>query len=165
MSKYNKYFALLLVFLNANTIQASINQSQKEVSLVSPYSYQNNYNYQSSGDAFLAQNRIIIQTNQENRLIKPKVFKAWVTAYSSVPEQTDDTPHITASGNYVRDGVVATNFLPFGTKFRLPDEFGDQVFTVEDRMHPRFQDRIDIWFADKYDAKKFGKKWSLIEML
>jgi len=38
-----------------------------------------------------------------------------VTAYSSEPRQTDDTPFTTAWQTPVRDGVVALNFLPKGT--------------------------------------------------
>lgn len=169
MSKYNKYFALLLVFLNINSIQAAMKDSG-EVAPVSPYSYPINYNYPTNtGDSFLAQNRIITGASnfdEDNTpLTKPKVFKIWVTGYSSTPGQTDSSPYITASGNYVRKGIVAANFLPFGTKFRLPEIFGDQVFTVEDRMHARFQDRIDIWFQSEQDAKNFGKKWSKVEIL
>src|SRR3989338_9520428 len=71
------------------------------------------------------------------------------TAYSSTPDQTDSTPFITANGTYVFDGLVAANFLPFHTKIKIPEMFGDKVFTVEDRMHPRFSDRIDVWFPNR----------------
>ena len=88
-----------------------------------------------------------------------------VTAYSSTPEQTDDTPFITASGNWVRDGIVATNLLPLGTKIKIPDIYGDRVFIVDDRMHPRMQVHVDVWFASYWDAKKFGKQNTYIEVL
>ncbi|MBD3252034.1 hypothetical protein GF380_06350, partial [Candidatus Uhrbacteria bacterium] len=55
-----------------------------------------------------------------------------MTAYTSRPEETDDTPFITADGSHVRDGIVAANFLPFGTKVRIPSLFGDQIFEVHD---------------------------------
>ena len=45
-----------------------------------------------------------------------------ITAYSSTPCQTDDTPYITAAGTSVRDGIVANNYLSFGTKIRIPDK-------------------------------------------
>src|SRR5258708_6536739 len=60
-----------------------------------------------------------------------KTYKVRVTAYSSTPDQTDDTPFITASGYHVHDGVIAANFLPFGTKLTIPSVFGDKIFTVE----------------------------------
>ena len=88
-----------------------------------------------------------------------------VTAYSSTPEQTDSTPFITASGTRVREGIVAANFLPIGTKIRLPDLYGNRVFVVEDRMHPRKKWQVDIWFSTYQEAKNFGAKRTLIEVL
>lgn len=89
-----------------------------------------------------------------------------VTAYTSSPEETDDTPFITASGKSVGDGIVANNLLPFGTKVRIPELYGDKIFTVQDRMHYRMGNyKIDIWFPDKTEAKKFGVKKATIEIL
>lgn len=81
-----------------------------------------------------------------------------LTGYSSTPDQTDETPFITASNTEARDGVVASNFLSFGTKIRIPELFGDKIFVVEDRMHSRFDDRIDIWFPSRKLAEEFGFK-------
>ncbi len=89
-------------------------------------------------------------------LPNPETYRVWVTAYSSVPEETDDTPFITASGYNVRDGIIAANFLPFGTLVMIPDIFGDKVFTVLDRMHRRKEGFIDIWMPTKEDALNFG---------
>jgi 3D (Asp-Asp-Asp) domain-containing protein len=88
-----------------------------------------------------------------------------VTAYSSTPEQTDDTPFITASGTKVREGIVAANFLPIGTKIKLPDLYGDKIFVVEDRMHPRKHYMVDIWFANYTEAKEFGAKLTYVQVL
>lgn len=88
-----------------------------------------------------------------------------VTAYSSTPDQTDDSPFITANGTYVYDGIVAANFLPFGAKVRFPDYFGDKVFTVEDRMARRFSNRADIWMESREAALQFGVKRLTIEIL
>jgi len=79
-----------------------------------------------------------------------------VTAYSSTPDQTDDSPFTTANGTRVRDGIVAANFLRFGTRVRFPDYSGDKVFVVTDRMHPRFSDRMDIWMETREEAQRFG---------
>ncbi|MBI4094813.1 MAG: 3D domain-containing protein [Candidatus Liptonbacteria bacterium] len=79
-----------------------------------------------------------------------------VTAYSSTPEETDDTPFVTASGTAVRDGVIAANFLPFGTKVQIPRLFGQKLFVVEDRMHRRKENFVDIWMPAKSDALRFG---------
>ena len=107
-----------------------------------------------------------IITQVETEVKKTETRKIWVTvtAYSSTPEQTDNTPFITAKGTKVRDGIVAANFLDFDTKVKLPEIFGDKVFVVEDRMHPRFSDRIDIWFPDTETAKSFGKRRTIIEI-
>lgn len=78
------------------------------------------------------------------------------TGYTSEVAQTDDTPFITANGEHVYAGGVAANFLPFGTKIRIPDYYGDQVFTVNDRMNQRYDKRVDIWFAQKPVALKWG---------
>src|SRR3989344_2839855 len=87
------------------------------------------------------------------------------TAYSSTPDQTDDTPFTTASGTQVREGVVAANFLPIGTDIRMPELYGDRIFTVEDRMHPRKGYQVDVWFPSKEEALRFGTKIVTIEVL
>jgi len=88
-----------------------------------------------------------------------------VTAYNSLPEQTDDTPFITAFGTHVRDGIVATNFLPKGTIVRFPDVYGDKEFVVEDRMNSRYYYHMDIWMADRSEAVNFGAKFLKMEIL
>jgi len=95
------------------------------------------------------------------------VSKRWlfVTAYSSTPDQTDDTPFITASNTHVRDGIVAANFLRFGAKIRFPTLYGDKLFIVEDRMNSRYDYRVDIWMRSREEAKQFGAKIVPIEVV
>jgi 3D (Asp-Asp-Asp) domain-containing protein len=88
-----------------------------------------------------------------------------VTAYASVPDETDDTPFITASGETVRDGIVASNLLPFGTKIQIPSLFGNKIFTVEDRTSPRFAKTVDIWMPSKQKAIIFGANYATIIVL
>lgn len=89
-----------------------------------------------------------------------------ITAYSSTPWQTDDTPYITASGERVREGIVANNLLPFGTKIRIPEIYGDKIFIVEDRMSWKKGDyHIDVWFPEYQQALSFGAKKTYIEVL
>ena len=88
-----------------------------------------------------------------------------IPAYSSPPDQTDDTPFITAANTRVRDGIVAANFLPLYTRIKIPELFGEKVFVVEDRMNRRYQNRVDIWFASREDAIKFGIKDAEIVVL
>lgn len=88
-----------------------------------------------------------------------------LSAYTSTPEETDDTPFITASGSRTRHGIVATNILPFGTKIQIPEYYGDEVFVVEDRMNRRYQENVDIWMAEKGPALKFGRREGTIVVL
>lgn len=85
-----------------------------------------------------------------------EVIPMKITAYSSTVDQTDSTPFITASGMHVRDGIVATNMLPFGTQIEIPLLFGDKIFTVEDRMSARMKNVVDIWMATTSAAIRFG---------
>lgn len=98
---------------------------------------------------------------------KIKQFRVWATAYTSHPFETDNTPLITASGSMVRDGIVASNFLPMGTKFTIPAHYGEKIFVVEDRMNARYNGShtIDIWFASRTDAFQFGRKSLVLELL
>jgi len=95
-------------------------------------------------------------------------FTIPLTAYTSDPAQTDDTPCITASGLDVcarnEENVVAANFLPIGTRVRIPELYGDRVFYVEDRMNARYHYKMDIWMKDLQDAKTFGVKYATIEV-
>jgi 3D (Asp-Asp-Asp) domain-containing protein len=116
---------------------------------------------------------IIIQDNSlaavNNFSVPEKVIKkikVVITGYSSTPEETDDTPFITAQGTWVQDGIVANNLLPFGTEIRMPELYGNEIFTVEDRMNKKagfYQ--VDIWFPSKEEAIKFGAKFTYIEVL
>lgn len=103
-------------------------------------------------------------SNEDKKITK--TINVVITAYSSTPEETDDTPFITASGKYVEDGIVANNMLPFGTKIKIPSIYGDKIFVVEDRMNRRMGDhRFDIWFPTKSQALIFGAKTTEIEIL
>lgn len=131
------------------------------------------HSQESNEDPSSMQERLVMtQTNTLLPIISPmgeervvKTMRLYVTGYSSTPEQTDDTPFITASGKTVRDGIVATNLLPLGTKIKIPEFYGNKVFVVEDRMHPRMQDRVDIWFPSYGEAKYFGKRLASIVVL
>lgn len=98
---------------------------------------------------------------------KPRrVYKSTLTAYTSRAEETDSTPFITANGSHVHMGTIAANCLPFGAKVQLPDLYGDQIFVVEDRLHPRKGcGVIDVWLPEYNQAIQFGKKYSTIYVL
>lgn len=87
-----------------------------------------------------------------------RTVKMIITAYSSTPEETDDTPFETAWGTPVRDGIVATNMLKRGTKIRIPEYFGNKILVVDDTMHQRKKGIIDVWFDNTRSAVNFGAK-------
>jgi len=94
-----------------------------------------------------------------------RTMKVPVSAYNSEPGQTDSSPFTTADGSQVRDGIVAANFLKHGTRFRIPDYFGDKVFEVHDRMNSRYTYKIDIWMLNKSEALKWGVRNVNVEIL
>ncbi len=96
--------------------------------------------------------------------VKKKILVP-ITAYSSTKDQTDETPFITAFNTNVYWGVVAANFLPYGTKLRIPAYYGDKIFTVEDRMNERYPYRIDVWTQTRPEAENFGIRTTHVEIL
>lgn len=87
-----------------------------------------------------------------------KTMHVAATAYTSRPRETDASPFITADGSVVRDGIIATNILPFGTKIRIPALYGDKIFEVHDRMNARYGYRIDVWMDNVKAMNQFGMK-------
>ena len=116
---------------------------------------------------FLQENALVgisDPSNPEPKVVKK--IKGLITAYSSTPWETDDTPFLTAAGTQVRDGIVANNLLPFGTKIRIPEIYGEKVFVVEDRMNwKKGKYYFDIWFPSYSEALNFGAKRAYIEIL
>lgn len=84
------------------------------------------------------------------------------TGYNSLPNQTDDTPFITATGDSVFWGGIAVsrpllvdNLLPYGSIVLI--EGYDTPFIVFDTMNARFKNyKVDLWFKDFDDAWRFG---------
>lgn len=119
-------------------------------------------------DTPLAPNSVEISNDAPAAPIKPatsRIIYVTVTAYSSTPDQTDDTPFITASGARVRDGIIAANFLRFGAKVKFPDYSGDKIYEVTDRMNARYPNRADIWMATREAALDFGIRTLKMEIL
>lgn len=94
----------------------------------------------------------------------PRTMKIPVTAYNSLPNQTDSTPFHTADNTHVRDGLIAANFLPLGTRVKFPELYGDKEFIVKDRMNKRYHYKADIWMEHYSDAVDFGLNYTTIEI-
>lgn len=70
-------------------------------------------------------------------------LNAYVTGYNTVPEQTDATPCIAASGDNIcgrRDVVACPTYLPLGTRV----EIDSKVYTCLDRTAEKYDGRYDI---------------------
>lgn len=120
--------------------------------------------------------KAVVEDNQKISLITPtRVYKVLdtyqipITAYSSTVDQTDDTPCITANGfdlcAHDQENVIAANFLPFGTKVRIPEYYGDRIFTVQDRMNARYYYRADIWMKTRQAAIELGLVYTKLEVI
>ncbi len=92
------------------------------------------------------------------------VLRMEVSAYTSRPQETDATPFVTASGTRVRDGIVATNRFPIGTRLRIPSIYGDKVFVVEDRMNARYGNHVDVWMDSVTEAKALGRRFLEVQV-
>jgi len=117
--------------------------------------------------AMIEGNSLLAIANPTNPAPQPaRRISVVVTGYSSTSWETDDDPFITAAGTWVREGIIANNMLPFGTKIKIPEIFGDKVFVVEDRMSwEKGNYQFDIWFPDYWQALNFGAKRTYIEVL
>jgi len=112
------------------------------------------------------------QNTATSTVVKTEVVKEsthTITAYNSDVAQTDDTPCVTANGfDVCKNGVedtIATNFLPFGTKVKIPELFGDRIFTVRDRMNKKHATRVDVWMKNRTEAVNFGVKVAKIQVI
>ena len=84
------------------------------------------------------------------------------TGYNSLPNQTDDSPFITATGDSVFWGGIAVSrpllkkhLLPYGSVVFI--EGYSNPFIVFDTMNARFKNyKIDLWFRDFEDAWNYG---------
>ena len=91
-------------------------------------------------------------------------FTANITAYSSSPDETDDSPFYMANGNHVYDGAVACpRSYEFDTKLLI----NGKIYTCEDRFNKRYElalnkdgmVHIDIWKGSKEEAIEFGRQY------
>ena len=96
--------------------------------------------------------------------------KLWkITAYCSCEKCCGIfADGITASGKRVFKGIVANNWLEFGTKVEIE---GLGIYIVEDRGSKKYfgtkQERrkaIDIYFDTHEEAKRFGVKYLRVKI-
>ncbi len=114
---------------------------------------------------------VFVQNNSISPIVNPffrpkqepvKKMYGILTAYSSSIDETWGDPFVTASGQRVRDGVIANNCLPFGTLV----EINGMYFEVLDRKNSRYGcEWFDIWKPSKQQALNFGIKESYINII
>lgn len=68
---------------------------------------------------------------------------------------------ITASGEYVRDGICAVDringvLIPFGSKVILPN---GKVLIVKDRFGANHDNHLDIWMPSESECWQFGRQF------
>ncbi len=88
-----------------------------------------------------------------------------VTSYRSVPNQTDASPHLTATGERTNvHGIAVSQDLL--KKNGGPLNYGDLVFVegvgfkhVNDCMNERHKQRADVWVASLEDEQAFHKRY------
>lgn len=83
-----------------------------------------------------------------------RTIEAMITGYNTVPEQTDDTPCIAASGDDIcgrRDVAACPRAIALGTEI----EIDGKAYICLDRLNKKFDNRFDI-SCDKDMACPFG---------
>lgn len=88
-----------------------------------------------------------------------------VTAYRSVPQQTDSSPYYTSIGERVNvHGCAVSQDMLRKNGGKL--DYGDLLYIqgigfkfVNDVMNKRHHQRIDIWVTDYEAEKRFDKKF------
>lgn len=86
------------------------------------------------------------------------------TVYNAVPSQTDEDPLITATGFEINPNnpqkIIAVSrdledIIPLGSVVRIEGTDHDGIYRVEDRMHYRWTNKIDILVPDSINLGKW----------
>lgn len=115
------------------------------------------------------------------------VFTVKATGYNSHVSQTDSTPDITATGTKTRFGIIAVSRdllgegIPYGSLVKIRDlgnfhnsrgagRFQNLLdeqapFVVEDTMHARKRNQIDVWFPEQSVALGWGVRTVEVELV
>ncbi len=131
--------------------------------------------------------RLIANARQPKGPPATPTYTVRATGYNSAVNQTDSTPFITATGARTRFGIIAASRdllaqdVPYGSLVRLRDlgEFDDglgrgtfqdlldqqDVFIVEDTLHRRKRQQIDVWFESYRQATQWGIRRVELEVI
>jgi 3D (Asp-Asp-Asp) domain-containing protein len=101
---------------------------------------------------------------------KRESMEVVATAYSSEVQQTNSQPNLAAWGDILKPGTKAiavsrdllTLGLNYGTEVEIEGLSGTWI--VMDKMHARWENRVDIYMGmDSDAAREWGKKRVLIQ--
>lgn len=114
----------------------------------------------------------LADTNEKLQEYEDNIYDVTVTMYHPVPEQTDDTPDITADGtrfkihkaSQYRYVAVSRNmlkrwggFLDYGDYIWVDAGSKSGVYQVRDTMNPRYVNHIDILETPGTRPYKYNK--------
>jgi 3D (Asp-Asp-Asp) domain-containing protein len=150
-------------------VLSSLDESLKEESKIDNLTFYDNDTLLVKSNPNYYKPQVLASIEKETESVQ----RIWarVTAYAPLDPNAVEgmcysgDPLVTASGTRARDGVVAANFLKFGTKIKIPALFGDKIFTVEDRMSSKYQNTVDVLVSSKDEAIRLGVKKAYIEIV
>ncbi len=179
------FFSVLIVSLSLLFIfsegEAIPKEGEKELAILAPLKNELKEELKNEGIALYNENTLLAEsppTHHKPQVLsvkedKEKTQKMWVnlTAYAPLDPNAMEgmcfsgDPRITASGTSAREGIVAANFLPFGTEIKIPSLYGEKILVVEDRMSSRFTNTVDVLVSSRQEAFNFGTKRAYIEIV
>lgn len=156
------FFFVIIIVSNFLYLEYSINLYKKitddYINLVSEYEKIINEDIEDMKKLSVIINAKVIKIQEyEGIFEKEKIarIKVHITTYNPVPEQTDDTPDITAFGKKVKPNIMfaasndlisSLNLKP-GTKMYIPgipSKAKDGMWIFGDKMHSRWKNRVDL---------------------
>ena len=111
----------------------------------------------------------VLSCKDEEQWVRMEVI---ASAYNSTKAQTEGNPNITAWGDTLKPGTksiaVSRDLIKKGlthhTKVKIEGFKG--IYVVNDKMHSKWRNKIDIYFGtDVKAAKKWGRKKLNIQFL
>ena len=106
------------------------------------------------------------ESNKEEEIMPEwKTITVSASAYNSLKVQGEGNPKITAWGDTLRPGVqsiaVSRDLIKQGLNYKTPVKIEgfDGIFIVNDKMHSRWKNKIDIYMGiDKEKAMNWGRR-------
>lgn len=106
------------------------------------------------------------ESNKEEEIMPEwKTITVSASAYNSLKVQGEGNPKITAWGDTLRPGVqsiaVSRDLIKQGLTYKTPVKIEgfDGIFIVNDKMHSRWKNKIDIYMGiDKEKAMNWGRR-------